>query len=114
MEVNNFEVEEELSTMATVAWAEEVWLGKWWKEYQKAWRIFQVQTWRQERERGSAGAVMCETRDLGITWPQWHTLLFGGAGGGGQERGLPAGCEKVVPEASQDGLVEGMGSKARM
>ena len=21
---------------------------------------------------------MCETRDLGIQWPQWHTLLFEG------------------------------------
>ena len=21
---------------------------------------------------------MCETRDLGIKWPQWHTLLFEG------------------------------------
>ena len=22
------------------------------------------------------GAVWCETRDLGIKWPQWHTLLL--------------------------------------
>ena len=29
-------------------------------------------------DRGPAGAVMCETRDLGIKWPQWHTLLFEG------------------------------------
>ena len=21
---------------------------------------------------------MCETHDLGITWPQWHTLMFEG------------------------------------
>ena len=28
--------------------------------------------------RGPAGAVMCETRDLCIKWPQWHTLLFEG------------------------------------
>ena len=20
--------------------------------------------------------MMCETRDLGIRWPQWHTLIF--------------------------------------
>ena len=26
--------------------------------------------------RGFARAVTCETRDLGIMWPQWHTLLF--------------------------------------
>ena len=23
---------------------------------------------------------MCETRDLGIKWPQWHTLVFEGQG----------------------------------
>ena len=39
MEVNNLEVEEELSTVATVAWAECVWLGKWRKEQMKAWRM---------------------------------------------------------------------------
>ena len=44
----------------------------------KAWRkqIFEVQTGRQAR--GLAGAVVCETRDLGIKWPQWHTLLLAG------------------------------------
>ena len=32
--------------------------------------------WRQVR--GPAGAVMCETRDLEIEWPHWHTLIFEG------------------------------------
>ena len=36
------------------------------------------------------------------------------AGGGGHESGLPAGREKYVSEASQDGLLEEIGSKARM
>ena len=27
---------------------------------------------------GPAVAVMCETRDLGIKWSQWHTLMFEG------------------------------------
>ena len=51
------------------------WLGKCGKEQLKAWRkqIFEVQTWRQVR--GPARAVMCETRDLGIKWPQWHSML---------------------------------------
>ena len=51
-------------------------LGRWEREQQKAWRkqIFEVQTRKQER--GPAGAVTCETRDLGIKWSQWHTLLF--------------------------------------
>ena len=78
MEMNILVVEEELSTMATLAWAEGVWLGKWRKEQLNAQRkqIFDVQTWRQVREL--AGAVLCETRDLDIESPHWHTLLFEG------------------------------------
>ena len=77
LEVNKLEVNEELSTMATLAWAEGMWIGRW-KKQQKAWRkqIFEVQIWRQVS--GPAGAVMRETRDLGIKWPQWHTSLFEG------------------------------------
>ena len=29
-------------------------------------------------ERTCTGAVMCETSDLGVKWPLWHTLLFEG------------------------------------
>ena len=36
-------------------------------------QIQEVQSWKQVR--GPAGAVMCETRDLGIKWPRWHTLM---------------------------------------
>ena len=28
--------------------------------------------------RGPARAVMCETLDLDVMWPQWHTLLVEG------------------------------------
>ena len=59
MDVTDLEVEEALSTMATLAWAEGTW-----------------QAWRQPREL--AGAAMCETCDLGIKWPWWHTLVFEG------------------------------------
>ena len=38
-------------------------------------RIHDVQTWRQVR--GPARAVMCETRDLDIKWPYWHTSVLG-------------------------------------
>ena len=52
-------------------WRKEVgWEDEDWKQ------IFEVQTWRQLR--GLAGAPMCETRDLGIKWPQWNTWLFEG------------------------------------
>ena len=76
MEAYGLEVEEELSTMATQHWAEGVWTGKWSYEQKEAWmrQIREVQTWKQVR--GPAGAVMCETRNLGIRWPQWHTLMF--------------------------------------
>ena len=42
----------------------------------EAWmrQIREVQMWTQVR--GPAGAVMCETRDLGIKWPHWHALFF--------------------------------------
>ena len=68
--------EEELSTMATQYWADGVWIGKLCHEHKEAWmrQVREVQTWKQVK--GLAGAVMCETRDLGITWPHWHTLNF--------------------------------------
>ena len=76
METYGLEVEEELSTMAIQYWAEGVWTRKWSREQKEAWmrQIREVQTWKQVR--GPAGAVMCETRDLGIKWPNWHTLVF--------------------------------------
>ena len=71
------EVDEELSTLATQYWAEGAWTGKWYREQTEGWmmQIQEVQMWRQVR--GPAGAVMCWTRDLGIKWPHWHTLIFG-------------------------------------
>ena len=56
--------------MATQYWAEGVW------EQKKTWttQIHEVQMWKHVR--GPAGAVMCETRDLGIKWSYWHTLVF--------------------------------------
>ena len=66
MEVYGLEVEDEISTMATEFLTEGVWTGKWSHEQKEAWMrlIHEVQTWKQVR--GPAGAVMCETRDLGI------------------------------------------------
>ena len=76
MEAYGIEVEEELSTMATQYWAERVWTGQWRHEQEEAWmrQIREVQTWKQVG--GPAGAVMCETRDLVIRWPHWHTLVL--------------------------------------
>ena len=76
MEAHGLEVEEELSTMAIQYWAEGVWTSSWSHEQTEAWmrQIREVQTWKQVRV--PAGAVVCETRDLGIKWPCWHTLVF--------------------------------------
>ena len=78
MEAYGLEVEEELSTLATQFWAEGVWTGEWHHEQREAWvrKIREVQMWRQER--GPAGAVMCETLDLGNKWPHCNTLTFQG------------------------------------
>ena len=78
MEAYGLEVQEELSTLATQYWAEGAWIGKLHHEQREAWmkHVREFQMWRQVR--GPAGAVMCETRDLGIKWPHWHTLIFKG------------------------------------
>ena len=60
-------------------------------------QIFEVQTWRQVR--GPAGAAMCGTRDLGIKWPQWHTLTIERQGG--HEVGLPARCKEDALETGR-------------
>ena len=67
MDVNNLEVEEELSTMATLAQAEGSWMGRWARVQEKGWRkhLFEVQTRRQVR--GPAGAAMCETPKFGAS-----------------------------------------------
>ena len=36
--------------------------------------FFEFKPWRQVR--GPAGAVFGETRDFGIKWPCWHTVIF--------------------------------------
>ena len=79
MDVFGLEVEEDLSTLATqYIGAEGVWTAKWHQEQREAWmkQVRELQTWRQVR--GPAGAVMCETRDLGIMWLFWHTLILEG------------------------------------
>ena len=78
MEAYGLEVEEELSTLATQYWAEGVWTEKWYLDQREARmkQIQEVQLWSQVR--GLAGAVLCETRDLGIKWSHWHTLIFEG------------------------------------
>ena len=78
MEAYGLGVEEKLSTLATQYWAEGVWPGEWYREQREAWmkQMQGVQLWRVVR--GFAGAVMCETGDLGIKCTHSHTLIFEG------------------------------------
>ena len=104
--------EEELSNMATQFWAEGVWTGKWRHEQKEALRrqIQEVQTWNQVR--GLAEAVMCETRDLGVKWPYWQTLVFSGE----IKIDMRYVCSQDVSEMlveSPISLLEEVGSKAR-
>ena len=111
MEVYGLEVEEELSTLATQYWAEGVWTGKWHHEQREAWmrQIQEVQSWKQVR--GPAGAVMCETRDLGITLPHWHTLIFEVEVRIDMRYVCPKRCQENASAEGQGGLPEKVGSK---
>ena len=114
METFGLEVEEEVSTVATQTWADGAWIGKSHTGQKEAWlnQVFEVQTWRQLR--GPAGAVMCETRDLGIKWPQWQTLTCERASESGHEIWLPKVREEDALETCQVSLVEEVGSEARV
>ena len=68
--------------------------------------------WKQVR--GPAGAVTCETRDFGIKWPQWHTLLFEGQVPVDIRVVCPQDAKTMLQKTSQDGPPEEMGSKARV
>ena len=70
MEAFGLEVEEELSTMAVQYWAEGVWTAKWRREQKRS--VDEADSRNSEVET----VEMCETRDLGIKWPCWHTLVF--------------------------------------
>ena len=89
IEAYGLEVEEELSTLATQYWAVGNLDGKM-----------------------AAGAVMCETRDLGIKWLHWHTLIFEG------DRNIDMRCictkksEEHAFAAGHDSLLGEVGSKA--
>ena len=98
----------------TLFLAEGVWMGKSKREQQKAWKkqILEVQTWRQVS--GPAGAVMCETRVLGMNLPQWHTLLFEGQVAVDMRVVCPQDEKQNASETSQDGPLEKLGSEARV
>ena len=61
--------------------------------------------------RCPTGAVNCETRDLGIKWQHWHTLIFEGEVRIDMIR-LPESREEDARATGQVSLQEEVGSKA--
>ena len=57
---------------------------------------------------------MCEICDLGITWPQWHSVMFEGKVAVDMRVVCPQDFFYYTSEASQDGSLEEMGIKARV
>ena len=53
---------------------------------------------------------MCETRDLGIKWPQWHTLTFEGQ----VQVDMPKRHEENAHKTGEIDLMEELGSDARV
>ena len=96
MEAFGLEVEEEHSTIATQTWLKGHGQGKLQSEQKEAWmrQIFEVLSWKQVK--GPTGAVFCETRDLGVNWPQWHTLTFERQVRVDMRGRLSEGCEEML------------------
>ena len=65
----------------------------------------------EKRAEGSLEDADFRTRDLGIKWPQRHTLLFEQVAVD-MRVVCPQDVEKDASEESQDGLSEEMGSQA--
>ena len=65
------------------------------------WLVHEVQMWRQVR--GPAGAVMCETRDLGIKWPRWHALVFSSEITIDMRHVCPKDVKKMLVQRAQEG-----------
>ena len=103
LEESNPEVEEELSTMATLAWSEGVCLGRW--EERATEGLDETDLRSVDMEASERTCRSCRVRDPSIG----HRMVTVGhfavlrAGGGGHESGLPAKREKdASAEASQD------------
>ena len=57
---------------------------------------------------------MCETRDLGIKWPFWHTLIFGNDMKIDMRFVCPKVVKKMLVQTGPFSLLEESGSKARV
>ena len=57
---------------------------------------------------------MREARDLGIQWPQWHTLLFEGQVAVDMGGVCPQDVKKMLLKQARMVLLEEMGSHVRV
>ena len=66
-EINNLEIEHELACAATCFWTQAVWTGQWEDEMRNTWKkqVWKATSWTRVRE--SAGTLVCEIKDFGIT-----------------------------------------------
>ena len=55
---------------------------------------------------------MCETRDLGVKWPHWHTLIDEGDRNIDMRNVCQKRCEENAVSAGQNSLLEEVDSKA--
>ena len=57
---------------------------------------------------------MCGTRDLGIKWPQWHTLIVEGQTRVDMRYVCSRDVKKMLSRQAQVSQLEGVGSEARV
>ena len=57
---------------------------------------------------------MCETRDLGVKWPYWRSLIFGNDIKIDMRFVCPKGCQKDAGADGPFSLLDEMGSQARV
>ena len=90
MEAHGFEVEQELSTMAT------------------------QDLCRRSMDRKMELRAMCETRDLDVKWPHWHTLMFSDEIKIDMRFVCPKDVKKMLVQRAPISVLEEVGSKARV
>ena len=73
-EVNNLELEHELTCSATCFWSEAIWTGQVVDHVREAWnrQLWEASSWT--KVRGLPGVVFCEMKELEITAPSWQVL----------------------------------------
>ena len=55
---------------------------------------------------------MCETRDLGIKWPYWHTLVFSNEMTIDMRNVCPQDVRKMLVQRARSVILEEVGSEA--